>query len=91
MGRRALSRALDIWANGQRVGQWRLPARGPMELQYDPTWVSSPEGRPLSLSLPFNLDKLPLKGERMRTSVENEWLPVMRTGIRVLATNRADG
>lgn len=71
MGRRALSRALDIWVNGQRVGQWRLPARGPMELQYDPAWVSSPEGRPLSLSLPFNLDNLPLKGERIGFYFDN--------------------
>lgn len=71
MGRRARSRALDIWANGQRVGQWRLPARGPMELQYDPAWVASAEARPLSLSLPFNLDKLPLKGEHIGFYFDN--------------------
>ncbi len=71
MGRRSLSRALDIWANGQRVGQWRLPARGPMELQYDPAWVASAEARPLSLSLPFNLDNLPLKGERIGFYFDN--------------------
>lgn len=39
--------------NGLRVGTWRIPARGPMELLYDPKWEQSAEGRPISLSLPF--------------------------------------
>jgi len=71
MGRRSVSRALDIWSNGQKLGQWRLPARGPMELQYHPAWIASPEARPLSLSLPFNLDNLPLKGERIGLYFDN--------------------
>ncbi|MDR6456498.1 type II toxin-antitoxin system HipA family toxin [Variovorax paradoxus] len=45
--------ALSIWANGERVGTWRIPARGADELRYDDTWVGSPTGRPLSLSLPL--------------------------------------
>ncbi|MFM9926032.1 type II toxin-antitoxin system HipA family toxin [Variovorax sp. H27-G14] len=44
---------LAIWANGQRVGTWRIPERGADELRYDDAWVSSPAGRPLSLSLPL--------------------------------------
>lgn len=63
MGRRSHSRALNVWANGLLVGQWRIPARGPMEFQYDPDWIVSPEARPLSLSLPMSLDNLPIKGE----------------------------
>ncbi len=53
MGRQSHSQALSIWANGERVGRWRLPARGDAELAYDPAWMASPAGRPLSLSLPF--------------------------------------
>ena len=45
--------ALSIWANGERVGTWRIPARGADELRYDDSWVGSPTGRPLSLSLPL--------------------------------------
>ena len=63
MGRRSHSRALNVWANGLLMGQWRLPARGPMEFQYAPQWLTSSEARPLSLSLPLSLDNLPIKGE----------------------------
>jgi serine/threonine-protein kinase HipA len=65
MGRRSHSQSLALWANGERVGRWTLTARGGMELQYDPQWVASPLGRPLSLSLPFNLDNQPLKGDNV--------------------------
>ena len=43
---------LAVWMNGLRVGTW-TQVRGTHQLQYDPTWVASPAGRPLSLSLPF--------------------------------------
>ncbi|RFO94601.1 toxin HipA, partial [Rhodoferax lacus] len=50
MGRRSHSRSLSIWSNGARVGEWTIPARGDMQLQYDKAWVQSRLGRPLSLS-----------------------------------------
>ncbi|MBK5914333.1 HipA N-terminal domain-containing protein [Rhodocyclus purpureus] len=53
MGRPSHARSLTVWTNGKSVGQWRLPALGPTEFQYEPGWMASPEGRPLSLSLPF--------------------------------------
>jgi serine/threonine-protein kinase HipA len=71
MGRQTHSRALSIWANGERVGVWRLPTRGAMELVYDPAWIASPAGRPLSLSLPFALDNAPLKGDRVLNYFDN--------------------
>lgn len=63
MGRRSHSQTLGLWANGERVGRWTLTARGDTELQYDPAWLRSPTGRPLSLSLPFTFDNAPLKGD----------------------------
>lgn len=60
-----------MWANGLRVGRWLVPANGPMELHYDPTWVASKEARPISLSLPMNLDGLPLKGEKVGFFFDN--------------------
>lgn len=70
-GRPSRSRALGIWANGLRVGRWLIPASGPMELAYDPAWVASDEARPLSLSLPMNLDGVPLKGEKVGFYFDN--------------------
>ena len=71
MGRRSHSRALAVWANGLRVGRWLIPASGPMEFSYDPAWVESKEARPLSLSLPIDLDGLPVKGEKVGFYFDN--------------------
>jgi serine/threonine-protein kinase HipA len=65
VGRRSHSQSLALWANGEHVGRWTITARGDMELQYDAGWVSSPRGRPISLSLPFTLDNQPHKGDRV--------------------------
>jgi serine/threonine-protein kinase HipA len=62
MGRRSHSQTLMLWANGELVGRWTLTARGGMELQYDPAWMASPRGRPISLSLPFGFGNEPLRG-----------------------------
>ena len=71
MGRRSHSRSLSIWTNGVRVGRWTIPARGEMELHYDGAWTNADIGRPLSLSLPFNLQNLPLKGEKVLNYFDN--------------------
>lgn len=65
MGRRAHSQTLNLWANGDYVGRWTVKASGESELQYDAAWHNSPRGRPISLSLPFNLHNEPLKGNRV--------------------------
>ena len=71
MGRRSHSRALGVWTNGIRVGRWLIPASGPMSFAYDPSWVSSQEARPLSLSLPMNLDGVPIQGEKVGFFFDN--------------------
>ncbi|WP_128596675.1 type II toxin-antitoxin system HipA family toxin [Paraburkholderia kirstenboschensis] len=71
MARSTHSRALSVWANGERVGVWRLPARGPMEFSYDAAWIGSPAGRPLSLSLPFMPGNLAHKGPRVLNYFDN--------------------
>ena len=65
------SRALAIWANGVRAGLWRLPSRGAMEFQYDDTWRSADEARPLSLSLPLTLDAHAHKGASVEAYFDN--------------------
>ena len=52
MPKRIKPRELAVWANGLRLGVWRLPSRSSMEFQYDDAWLNAPEARPLSLSLP---------------------------------------
>ena len=71
MGRKSHSQSLSIWSNGQRVGLWTIPARGDMQLQYDPAWQASELGRPLSLSLPFNIGNLPIKGDKVLNYFDN--------------------
>jgi serine/threonine-protein kinase HipA len=64
-------RALSAWVNGVRVGEWRAPARGQPEFQYDDAWVQSAEGRPLSLSMPFTVDNQPNKGKAVESYFDN--------------------
>jgi serine/threonine-protein kinase HipA len=71
MGRKSRARALSVWVNGKLAGEWRIPARGETEFQYDPNWVESEEGRPLSLSLPLNLDREALKGRPVECYFDN--------------------
>lgn len=61
---------LAIWTNGLRVGHWRVHA-GEHELAYDPSWVESPLGRPLSRSIPFMPGNKPHRGEVVRNYFDN--------------------
>ncbi|WP_329742966.1 type II toxin-antitoxin system HipA family toxin [Dyella sp. A6] len=41
--------------NGLYVGRWERTRSGADQLTYDADWMAAPEGRPLSLSLPFTV------------------------------------
>jgi len=71
MGRPRKAVALVLWMNGEHVGLWRVTARGEHELHYDPAWVDSPLGRPVSLSMPLRPADVPYKGEVVRNYFEN--------------------
>jgi serine/threonine-protein kinase HipA len=71
MGRKSRARALSVWINGRLAGEWRMPARGQTEFQYDAAWMQSEEGRPLSLSLPFSLDRGSIKGRPVEYYFDN--------------------
>lgn len=69
MGRRARTRPLSIWTNGELVGHW-TPAGN--QLAYAERWRQSKAARPLSLSLPLPLlDNKPLRGELVENFFEN--------------------
>ena len=65
------ARTLAVWANGVRVGLWRLPSRGAMEFVYDDSWRAADEARPLSLSLPLTLDAHAHKGAAVEAYFDN--------------------
>jgi serine/threonine-protein kinase HipA len=71
MERKSHSRSLSIWSNGIRVGRWTIPTRGAMELHYETEWIRADIGRPLSLSLPFNLQNLPIRGDKVAYYFDN--------------------
>jgi serine/threonine-protein kinase HipA len=71
VGRKSHSETLVLWANGVRVGRWTILPRGATQLAYDQAWLTSPLGRPLSLSLPFNLNNEPLQGEKVANYFDN--------------------
>ena len=52
---------LAVWANGSLIGTWEYLA-GEHQFAYDPTWLTSPASRRLSLSLPFMPGNLPHRG-----------------------------
>ena len=70
MGRRSHSQTLHLWANGDYVGRWTVNANGDSELAYDTGWRQSKLGRPISLSLPFNMHDEPLKGANVSNYFE---------------------
>lgn len=54
MGRRSMTHSLGAWMNGEFVGRWTVSGRGEHTFEYDATWVTSPYGRSISLSMPLN-------------------------------------
>ena len=70
-GRTSRRSALGLWMNGDFVGTWRLDASGSDVLEYDADWQTAPQGRPLSLSLPFTPGGLPHRGEVVRAYFDN--------------------
>lgn len=71
MPRRSRARALAAWVNGVLVGEWRIPSRGEMEFEYDVAWAASPQGRPLSLSMPFAREDLKVRGRAVESYFDN--------------------
>ena len=48
---------LNVWMNGELVGEWTTSRTGTPILRYDDSWIQSPRARALSLSLPITPDR----------------------------------
>ncbi len=63
--------ALNVWMNGQLVGQWsHTPSKTPV-FQYAPGWMRSPAARPLSLSMPMTAGNGEHRGQVVENYFEN--------------------
>ncbi len=71
MGRPSRARSLGVWMNGERVGTWTFPARGPQTFTYDETWLHSSQFRPVSLSLPAGFGASTLSGDAVESWFDN--------------------
>lgn len=70
MGRRAHAQRLYIWMNGTPVGYWDAAA-GRNTLTYFEDWLKDQQGRPLSLSLPFQPGNAPYRGAVVQNYFDN--------------------
>lgn len=70
-GRTPRRPTLGLWMNGDFVGTWRLDASGSDVLEYDADWQAAPQGRPLSLTLPFTPGATPHRGDVVRAYFDN--------------------
>ncbi|MGU7768863.1 type II toxin-antitoxin system HipA family toxin [Burkholderia sp. MR1-5-21] len=61
MPARMRARRLGVWMNGIPVGFWEVK-QGIERLVYLQDWIDDPQGRPLSLSLPFTPGNQPHQG-----------------------------
>ncbi|QBY53196.1 type II toxin-antitoxin system HipA family toxin [Cupriavidus oxalaticus] len=70
MARGTQARRLDLWMNGLPVGHWETTPAGD-RLAYREDWIADPQGRPLSLSLPFTPGNQPHRGPVVANYFDN--------------------
>ncbi len=68
--RKNATTALALHMNGERVGTWRINS-GVEELTYEPSWMQSSHGRPISLRFPFTPGEVRYTGPEVHNYFEN--------------------
>jgi serine/threonine-protein kinase HipA len=89
MPRRTQTNRLDLWMNGLPVGYWETTRSGE-RLVYRDDWIDDPQGRPLSLSLPFTPGNQPYSGQVVANYFDN-LLPDSEPIRRRIATRYRTG
>jgi len=57
--------------NGQLAGTWHVNKNKPQQFQYADSWLNSPHGRMLSLSMPFQPGNSPFSGDVVENFFDN--------------------
>lgn len=89
MPHRARMNRLDLWMNGLPVGYWETTRSGE-RLVYLDDWIDDPQGRPLSLSLPFTPGNRSYSGQVVANYFDN-LLPDSEPIRRRIATRYRTG
>ena len=89
MARSPYPSRLNLWMNGLQVGHWETMRSGE-RLVYHDDWISDPQGRPLSLSLPFTPGNQPYRGQIVADYFDN-LLPDSEPIRRRIATRYKTG
>ena len=76
--------------NGERVGTWSI-AQGKDQLQYEESWLQSPQARPLSLTLPFTPGNQAHRGELVGAWFDNLLPDSLRLRERIAARFKTKG
>lgn len=63
--------SLNLWMNGQLAGTWHVRKHKPQQFQYADSWLYSPHGRMLSLSMPFQPGNIPFEGDVVENFFDN--------------------
>lgn len=71
MPRPSKTRRLDVWMNGELVGQWQIDPRGQHAFHYVDDWVSSEGARPISLSMPLQPPQVSYRGDAVEAYFDN--------------------
>lgn len=69
MGRKSKTQRLNLWINGESVGQWQINAIGMHEFFYHASWLIHPQSRPVSLSMPLRVEAY--KGSHVSAFFDN--------------------
>jgi serine/threonine-protein kinase HipA len=65
------TRCLDIWMNGELIGQWKVDSQGQHEFRYVEDWVNNEGARPISLSMPLQPPEVPYRGAEVESYLLN--------------------
>ena len=90
MSRSASMRRLVLWMNGERVGTWSV-LQGKDQLEYEDSWLLSPQARPLSLTLPFTPGNQPHRGDVVGAWFDNLLPDSPRSRERIAARFKTRG
>lgn len=69
MGRKSKTQRLNLWMNGESVGQWLVNPNGQHEFFYHQSWIDFAQTRPISISMPLRVEAY--KGEVVKAYFDN--------------------